>query len=455
MTEREDGLALPVDTVQARKGKCSDGRHCECYGPRTNPCELTYCCLQAPSPPADLQPSTSTRTTPREHAARAFAPEDVPVPPVNLRGPLIPTPDTLDPVSPRLSPEPSSPPQPPTGPPATNELPAPSPPLETVQPQGEIAAAGVEIVLGEDEQQDAAAWQRERIERKLRGEYERAGRHLAEIVRPLHSLQNYDRLTPTRAGQRQLGCSPPPQRHPHPRRTFDSPVFPLSHLRPLPRTPPASLFPRSYLFSRLVRACSPLKTDSAFSPAGDAGFDGHAGEVRYLSGYRGEFGTERQRVEREGGCRHRLAGEGGAQVFLADIDGCGRRRGECCESPLLPSCLTLAHSAVYVQSATAKIRNAFGGAETIEGNVSFGTRTKSAFQVRLVHSAGRGIPADLGRAGQTGHSGQLFYDDACRPERLFRTTGPQLLRQLSRGDEGRDGAVAGAFSPFVARTLLR
>lgn len=34
------------------------------------------------------------------------------------------------------------------------------------------------------------------------------------------------------------------------------------------------------------------------------------------------------------------------------------------------------------QTGTAKIRNAFGGAETVEGNVSFGTRTKSAFQVR-------------------------------------------------------------------------
>lgn len=34
------------------------------------------------------------------------------------------------------------------------------------------------------------------------------------------------------------------------------------------------------------------------------------------------------------------------------------------------------------QTATARVRNAFGGAETLEGNLSFGTRTKSAFQVR-------------------------------------------------------------------------
>lgn len=34
-------------------------------------------------------------------------------------------------------------------------------------------------------------------------------------------------------------------------------------------------------------------------------------------------------------------------------------------------------------SATARIRNAFGGAELVEGNMSFGTKTKNAFQVSL------------------------------------------------------------------------
>ncbi|KAF8318799.1 hypothetical protein DL93DRAFT_2075725 [Clavulina sp. PMI_390] len=34
-------------------------------------------------------------------------------------------------------------------------------------------------------------------------------------------------------------------------------------------------------------------------------------------------------------------------------------------------------------SATAKIRNAFGGAETLEGTMSFGTTTRRSFQVRL------------------------------------------------------------------------
>ncbi|KAG8935261.1 hypothetical protein FRC02_008396 [Tulasnella sp. 418] len=34
-------------------------------------------------------------------------------------------------------------------------------------------------------------------------------------------------------------------------------------------------------------------------------------------------------------------------------------------------------------TATARVLNAFGGAETIEGNLSFGTKTKQAFQLRL------------------------------------------------------------------------
>lgn len=37
-------------------------------------------------------------------------------------------------------------------------------------------------------------------------------------------------------------------------------------------------------------------------------------------------------------------------------------------------------------TATAKVRNAFGGGETVEGNLSFGTRTRNAFQVRLSSS---------------------------------------------------------------------
>jgi outer membrane protein insertion porin family len=34
-------------------------------------------------------------------------------------------------------------------------------------------------------------------------------------------------------------------------------------------------------------------------------------------------------------------------------------------------------------TGTARIRNAFGGAETLEANVAFGTKTKSSFQIKL------------------------------------------------------------------------
>ncbi|BGP34898.1 hypothetical protein JCM10296v2_006722 [Rhodotorula toruloides] len=299
----------------------------------------------APSPPADSQPSTSTRTTPREHAARAFAPEDVPVPPVNLRGPLIPTPDTLDPVPPRLSPEPSSPPQPPTGPPATDELPAPSPPPETVQPQGEIAAAGVEIVLGEDEQKDAAAWQRERIERKLRGEYERAGRHLAEIVND--NLDAPLRLNAIRI----LGA-------PSTRPSFLSRIF-APYLAPLP--PP----------SFLAATFSP--DSSAHAPPSKQTLRSLLQATRNLTSTLEKFDIYR-------GIEASLERSDSVLSEKEDVDIVLRVR----EAPkYFLRTSTDVGDGEGNASATAKIRNAFGGAETIEGNVSFGTRTKSAFQVKL------------------------------------------------------------------------
>jgi outer membrane protein insertion porin family len=47
-------------------------------------------------------------------------------------------------------------------------------------PQAEVV--GVEVVLGEKERAEASKWNEERIERRLRGEYERAGRQLSELV---------------------------------------------------------------------------------------------------------------------------------------------------------------------------------------------------------------------------------------------------------------------------------
>lgn len=37
-------------------------------------------------------------------------------------------------------------------------------------------------MLGEKERAEASKWNEERIERRLRGEYERAGRQLSELV---------------------------------------------------------------------------------------------------------------------------------------------------------------------------------------------------------------------------------------------------------------------------------
>jgi hypothetical protein len=120
------------------------------------------------------------RPTPAEHAARLFAPEHVPAPPVVVRGPLISTPSEPTAAA-AADPLPAEQ----TGLPATsNTLPPPSPPPETVPPGGDVPVAVVELVLDDAERTAAERWHQDRIERKLRGEYERAGKHLAEIVRP-------------------------------------------------------------------------------------------------------------------------------------------------------------------------------------------------------------------------------------------------------------------------------
>ena len=97
------------------------------------------------------QPGSSTSRA-REHAARVFAPEDVLFTSPVVQGPFVDT--------------------------------SASDPLQPAQ----VEVAGVEVVLGEAEQADAAKWNEERIERRLRGEYERAGRQLSELVSRIASL---------------------------------------------------------------------------------------------------------------------------------------------------------------------------------------------------------------------------------------------------------------------------
>lgn len=137
----------------------------------------------ADSSSRSAQPETSSnkqRQSPAEQAARLFAPEDIPTPPVVVRGPLISTP-TADSPSPRRSAaRPAVEDEAQT--PKQSTLPPASPPPEVVPPGGEFQTAAVEIVLDQSERDAAERWNQERIERKLRGEYERAGKHLAEIV---------------------------------------------------------------------------------------------------------------------------------------------------------------------------------------------------------------------------------------------------------------------------------
>ncbi|GAA6049158.1 hypothetical protein JCM3770_003283 [Rhodotorula araucariae] len=284
------------------------------------------------------------RETPAEVAARAFAPENVPVPRVVLRGPLIATPEPTTLVSvPSSMPAFSSPPAPETAPPAVDALPSPSPPPELVPPQGEVAAAGVEIVVGEQDRLDAEAWHRERIERKLRGEYERAGKHFAEIVN-----DNLD--TPLRLNAiRIFGAKST-------RPSFLSRIF-APYLAPLP--PPsflaATFSPDSPPQPSEQTLRSLLQTTRELS-ATLAQFDIYRGVEATIERSDSVL-SEREDVDIV------LRVQEAPRYFLRTATDVGDGEGNA--------------------TGTAKIRNAFGGAETIEGNVSFGTRTKSAFQLRI------------------------------------------------------------------------
>lgn len=73
------------------------------------------------------------------------------------------------------------------------------------------------------------------------------------------------------------------------------------------------------------------------------------------------------------------------RFYLRTATDVGDGEGTAVRPPLVfPARCTFTHTWINIsQTGTARIRNAFGGGETVEGNVSFGTRTKSAFQVSL------------------------------------------------------------------------
>ncbi|GAA5899537.1 hypothetical protein JCM8208_000585 [Rhodotorula glutinis] len=290
--------------------------------------------------------SSRPRETPAQHAARAFAPEDVPVPQVVVRGPLIATPEPLS--SPHSPPPPSAStsmnaPAPDTAPPAADSLPPPSPPPEVVPPQGEVAAAGVEIVIGDQDRADTEKWHQDRIERKMRGEYERAGKHLAEIVH-----DNLD--TPLRLNAiRIFGAKST-------RPSFLSRIF-APYLSPLPPpsflaatfSPDAPAPPSQHTLRSLLQATRDLSSTLDK-------FDLYRGVEATIERSDSVL-SEREDVDIV------LRVQEAPKYFLRTATDVGDGEGNA--------------------TGTAKIRNAFGGAETVEGNVSFGTRTKSAFQLRL------------------------------------------------------------------------
>lgn len=92
------------------------------------------------------QDKPPTRETPAQHAARVFTPEEVLTTAPTVRGPFVDT-TTTD---------------------------------GARETSSEVA--GVQVVLDDKDKDAAAQWNQQRIERRLRGEYERAGKQLSELV---------------------------------------------------------------------------------------------------------------------------------------------------------------------------------------------------------------------------------------------------------------------------------
>ncbi|BGP57764.1 hypothetical protein JCM8202v2_005411 [Rhodotorula sphaerocarpa] len=309
---------------------------------------------------ADQARLQNKRPTPAEQAARLFAPEDIPTKPVVVKGPLIPTADPgMTPADARpMAAEPHTVPVETQTGTEHSSLPPPSPPPETVPPGGEVQTAAVEIVLDDAERQAAERWNQQRIERKLQGEYERAGKHLAEIAKSdrLCLTQVNDNLdVPLRLNAiRILGAHST-------RPAFLSRIF-APYLSPLP--------PPSFL-SATFDASSPPAT-SAAAPDQQT-LRSLLKATRQLSDTLAQFDIYR-------GIDATLERSDSAFAERQDVDIVLRVK----EAPkYFLRTATDVGDGEGSATGTAKIRNAFGGAETIEGNVSFGTRTKSAFQLKL------------------------------------------------------------------------
>ncbi|GAA5954097.1 hypothetical protein JCM3765_005289 [Sporobolomyces pararoseus] len=294
--------------------------------------------------------SRDPRPTPAEQAAKLFTPEHVEPRPITVKGPLIRSEpeESGNSFAQPASPSPSSAPSPPPGPntsspPASSPLPTASPVPESVPHGGEIESAQVEIVLDETQIKDAESWHKERLERKVRGEYERMGKQLAEVVNdnldaPLR-LNSIRFLGASNTRPAFLSQIVSPYLTPIPTPSFLSSTF--------PSPPPPSSQTLKSLLKTTRELTETLEKFDIFKPGSieptlvqcDSVLSGKD-EVDLV------FNVKEQ-----------------SKYFLRTATDVGDGEGNA--------------------TGTAKIRNAFGGGETIEGNVSFGTRTKSAFQVKF------------------------------------------------------------------------
>ncbi|KAK4694066.1 hypothetical protein P7C70_g8810, partial [Phenoliferia sp. Uapishka_3] len=240
---------------------------------------------------AESRPPTAT--SPSSHAKEAFTPILVETSPPSIQGPFIDTSSS-------------------------------HPPPEEGQGQGQ----GPQVIFGESDLEAGRKWNEERIERRLRGEYERAGKALEELV--TDSLDSPLRLNSIRI----LGAT---KTRPSFLRTIFSPYLPQSHpqepqsLRSLLSTTRqlSTALSSHGIFSHL--SCTLEKPLSLLADPDDVDIVLRVKEAsRYYLKTATDVGD----------------GEGNA-------------------------------------SATARIGNALGGGETLEGNMSFGTRTKNAFQLKF------------------------------------------------------------------------
>ncbi|GAA5854270.1 hypothetical protein JCM5353_000195 [Sporobolomyces roseus] len=291
--------------------------------------------------------TSSPRQSPAEHAAKVFTPENVQSTPLSLRGPFIQTQDSNSPSSDSFAQPPSSPPPPPgsntSSPPASNALPNAIFPEEARPAGAQVDSVGVEIVLDDSQIKDAETWHKERIEKRLRGEYERMGKQLAEVVNenlevPLR-LNSIRFLGATTIRPSFLSSIVAPYLSPLPTPSFLSSSFPAP--------PPPSQQTLKSLLRTTRELTEALEKFDIFRP----------GTIEPTLVQSDSVLSGRDEVDLVFNVKEQ------PKYFLRTATDVGDGEGNA--------------------TGTAKIRNAFGGGETVEGNVSFGTRTKSAFQVKF------------------------------------------------------------------------